>query len=147
MPYTKRPSGGTVVSRSNTTTADYLGPWTAVAGVTGDITLPGGTPSKIDITTHDDVITYGGFRQNGAGLADTTDLAFDLLLDPDDAQHQALLVDLSARTARDYKLDFPGVTRNWGTRGQIGIGATAELNGYLKARCTVLANTLSFNVT
>jgi hypothetical protein len=147
MPYTKRPTGGTKIDRSNTTTADYLGPWTQIAGVAGDITLPSGTPSKIDITTHDDVITFGGFRQNGAGLADTTDLSFDMFFDPDDAQHQAMLADLSGKVARDYRITFPGgVSRKWGTRGQIGISAMAEINGYLKAKVTVLANTISFNV-
>src|SRR5262245_59056830 len=148
MPYTKRPSGGTKIERSTTTTADWLGPWTQILGVTGDITLPGGTPAKIDITTHDDVLTYGGFRQNGAGLADTTDTSFELLLDPDDTGHQALYTDFTNRTARDYRITFPGgVIRKYGTRGQLGISPRAELNGYLRATVTILANTVNFNVT
>lgn len=148
MAYTKRPSGGTIVERSTVTTANWLGPWAAIPGVTGDITLPGGQPSKIDITTHDDVVTYGGFRQNGAGLADTTDTAFELLLDPDDTTHQALMADFAARTARDYRITFPGgVVKKYGTRGQIGISPRAELNGYLRAQVTILANVVNFNVS
>lgn len=144
---TKRPSGGTIVARSNVTTADWLGPWTQIAQVTGDITLPGGNPSKIDITTHDDVITYGGFRQNGAGLSDVTDPSFDILLDPDDAQHQALITDFQNRTARDYRFTYPGgVTRKWGVRGQVSLASRAELNGYLRATVTILANVVNFNV-
>ena len=147
MPYTKRPSGGTKVEVSQTTTANWLGPWTQIQGVTGDITTPGGTPSKVNITTHDDVITYGGFTQNGSGLADVNDLNFDMLFDPDDAGHQALLADFAARTVRDYRITFPGVTRKYGVRGQIGLGGgKAELNGYLHYTATVMANTVNFNV-
>ena len=146
MPYAKRPAGGILIERSTVTTADYLGPWQQIPGAAGDVTLPGGTPSKVDITTHDDVITFGGFKQNGAGLADTTDASFDLFLDPDDTVHQAMLADLAARTARDYRFSFPGVTRKWGTRGQLGITPKGEMNGYLKATVTVLSNTISHNV-
>jgi hypothetical protein len=147
MPYTKRPAGGTKVERSTTTTADWAGPWEQIPGVTGDITLPGGQPSEVDITTHDDVLTYGGWRQKGAGLADTQNPSFDLLLDPDDAVHQALLADLSARTARDYRFTFPGwVVKKYGVRGQVGMTKRAPINGYLMATVTILANVVDFDV-
>jgi hypothetical protein len=137
-----------VIARSNTTTLDFLGPWTAIALVTAtaSITLPGASPSKVNITTHDDVITFGGFIQNGAGLADVTDLSFEILMDPDDAQHQAMLADMAARTTRDYRITFPSITRKWGVRGQIGMASSGDGTNYLRTTCTVLANVIRFNV-
>jgi hypothetical protein len=137
-----------IIERSNTTTLDFLGPWTAIAVVsaTQSIALPGASPSKVNITTHDDIITFGGFIQNGAGLADVTDLTFEILLDPDDAQQQAMLVDVGARTARDYRIRFPGVTRKWGITGQLSMASSADGGNYLRTQCTVLANRISFNV-
>ncbi len=147
MAYTKRPAGGIKIERCTATTTGWLGPWEQIPGAMATITLPGGTPTKVDITTHDDVLTYGGFKQNGAGLADVTDLQFTVLLDPDDTVHQALLTDLAARTARDYRITFPGgVSRKWGCRGQVGFNPSGDINDYLKAQVTVLSNTISLNV-
>ena len=146
---TKRPAGGMVIERSNTTTLDFLGPWTAIGliAATANITLPGGAPSKVNITTHDDIVSTGGYVQNGAGLIDVTDLAFEILLDPDDTQLQAMQADMSARTTRDYRIKFPGVTRKWGIRGQISIASNADGTNYLRSQVTVLANAISFSVT
>ena len=145
---TKRVAGGIGIDRSNTTTLDFLGPWTAIALVsaTAAVTLPGASPTKVNITTHDDIVTYGGLVQNGAGLMDVTDLSFEIFLDPDDSQQQSMLVDMAARTARDYRIRFYGVTRKWGITGQISIAGTADGANYLRAQCTVMANRTSFNV-
>lgn len=145
----KRPAGGMILERSNTTTLDFLGPWTAIAQVaaTANITLPGGAPSKVNITTHDDVVAFGGFVQNGSGLIDVTDMTFEILLDPDDTQHQGLLADMAARTVRDYRIRFPvGVTRKWGIRGQISLASNADGTNYLRTNVTVMANVVNFNV-
>jgi len=137
-----------IIERSNTTTLDWLGPWTAIGliAATSGITLPGGQPSKVNITTHDDIITLGGYVQNGAGLIDVTDLGFEILLDPDDAQLQAMQADMSARTARDYRIRFPAVTRKWGVRGQLAMASNADGTNYLRSTVTVLANAINFNV-
>jgi hypothetical protein len=146
---TKRPAGGMIIERSNTTTLDWLGPWTAIGliAATANITLPGGAPSKVNITTHDDIVSTGGYVQNGAGLIDVTDLGFEILLDPDDTQLQAMQADMSARTTRDYRIRFPVVTRKWGVRGQISIASNADGTNYLRSQVTVLANAINFNVT
>lgn len=147
MAFTKRPAGGIKIERATVTTSGWVGPWEQIPGAMATITLPGGTPTKVDITTHDDVLAYGGFKQNGAGLADVTDVAFTILIDPDDTVHQALLADLAARTARDYRITFPGgVIRKWGTRGQVGVAPSGDINDYLKAQLTILSNVISFNV-
>jgi len=145
---TKRPAGGMIIERSNTTTLDWLGPWTAIGLVmaTSAITLPGGQPTKVNITTHDDIITYGGFVQNGAGLIDVSDLGFEILLDPDDSQLQSMQTDMINRTVRDYRIKFPNVTRKWGVRGQMAMGSSADGTNYLRSNVTVLANAINFNV-
>jgi len=151
MPYEKRPSGGIIIEASTVLTANWLGPWLEINGVTGDITLPGASPSKVDILTHRDVLTYGGFGQNGAGIAEVTDLAFDLLCDPMDSTFLSLIADMSSRAARDYRITFPPggvtpVTTKWGVRGQVGMTNRGPLKGYLMSSVTVLANVIKFNV-
>lgn len=146
MAYTKRPAGGIIIEYSSVLTANWLGPWVEVEGVAGTITLPGGSPSKVDITTHRDIITYGGFKQNGAGLIDVTDLAFMILADPDSAGYQFVLADMAARNARDYRITYPGVTRKHGVRGQISVAPSGDPADYLRSQCTVLANAVNFNV-
>ena len=145
---TKRPAGGMIIERSTTTNPDFAGPWTAIGQIaaTANITLPGGAPSKVNITTHDDIVSTGGYVQNGAGLIDVTDLAFEILLDPDDAQLIAMQADMSGRVTRAYRIRFPGVTKKWGIRGQISIASNADGTNYLRAQCTVLANVISFDV-
>jgi hypothetical protein len=145
----KRPAGGMIIERSNTTTLDFLGPWTAIGQIaaTANITLPGGAPSKVNITTHDDIVATGGYVQNGAGLIDVTDMSFEILLDPDDTQLQAMQADMSARTTRDYRIRFPApIIRKWGIRGQISIASNADGTNYLRATVTVLANVINFAV-
>lgn len=146
---TKRVAGGMVIERSNTTTLNFLGPWTAIGliAATANITLPGGNPSKVNITTHDDIVSTGGFVQNGAGLIDVSDLGFEILLDPDDTQLQSMQADMLARTVRDYRINFPSpVVRKWGIRGQISFASNADGTNYLRSQVTVLANVISFNV-
>jgi hypothetical protein len=147
----KRAAGGMIIERSTvlsnfTSGWTPTGPWTPIAQVaaTANITLPGAAPSKVNITTHDDIITFGGFVQNGAGLADVTDLSFEILTDPDDAQFKAMLVDMSTRAARDYRITFPGVTQKWYIAGQISVASNADGTNYLRSTCTVLANKVLF---
>lgn len=146
MAYTKRPAGGIQFQRATTTTVG-ASTFETIPGFTATITLPGGQPTKVDITTHDDVLTFGRFKQNGAGLADVTDPGGTVLFDPDDTVHQAMLADFAAGTARDYRFIFPGgIVKRWGCRGQLGISPNGDINGYLQAQVTVLANTVDFDV-
>jgi hypothetical protein len=137
-----------IIERNDATTVGWTGSWTAIGliAATANITLPGGAPSKVNITTHDDIVATGGYVQNGAGLIDVTDLTFEILLDPDDTQLQGMQTDMSNRVTREYRIRFPGVTRKWGIRGQISIASNADGTNYLRAQCTVLANAINFNV-
>ena len=147
MAYTKRPTGGTKLQRCTGTNVDWLGPWQDIPGLTGTINLPGGTPTKVDITTHDDVASLGRFKQNGAGLSDVPDPGATLLFDPDDSVCQALQADFAAGTVRQYRIVFPNVTRKWGVEGQVGLGqGSAPIDGYLQVPFSVVANKINFNV-
>jgi hypothetical protein len=148
MAFTKRPAGGTKVEIA-TTTLTWLGPWTTVNGFTGTINLPGGTSSKVDITTHDDVLALGRLRQNGAGLADVSDPGGTVMWDPDDAIHQMLLAGFLAGSVYQFRFTFPGgVIKKYGVQGQISVGTpTADINGYLQTPLTIVANAVKFDVT
>lgn len=145
---TKRPAGGTIVAISTSTSNDWLGPWTTIPGIMGSVSLPGGQAQKVDITTHDDITTYGRFRQNGAGISDVTDPSWTMLWDPDDATHAILLAAFTAGSTRDFRFTFPNVTKKYGVNGQVSIGnGQADVGDYLKYQVTVTANKINFNVT
>ena len=150
----KRYGGGMIweVSASPTTTGTaWTGPWTVIPQVMGTITLPGGTATKIDITTHDDIITYGKIRQNAGGIADVTDPGGSILWDPDDTVHQKLLAAFQAGSVFQFRFTFASstgvVTKKYGAMGQVSIGnGTSDINGYVTYPVTVVANTVNFNV-
>lgn len=148
---TKRHGGGMVWDIASTQGLSWLGPWTPIPQVTGPITLPGGTSTKIDITTHDDIVTYGRIKQNGGGLADVTDPGASILWDPDDTVHQKLLAAFQAGSVFQFRFSFPSstgaVTKKYGVQGQVSIGnGQADMNGYVTYPITVVANQINFNV-
>lgn len=148
MPYAQHDGAGVIIARANGTNLDWLGPWTAIPGITGSPTLPGGTVATYDATTHDQAATTG-FKQKRAALADVNDVTFQIFWDPDDtAIHQLILADMQARTTRQYRVTMFGVIRKYGVQGQIGVGnLTANIDGGLIATVTIAANAVNFNVT
>ena len=147
MPYAKHDGAGVIIERCTGTNLDWLGPWQAIPGFSGSPTLPGGTASTYDATTHDEAAATG-FKQKRAGLADVNDVSGPCFWDPDDtAVHQLILTDMAARTVRQYRIRMFGVTRKYGVEGQISMGnLTANIDGGLTATLTIAANKVNFNV-
>ena len=61
----------------------------------------------IDVTTHSSAAA-GPFREKLAGLIDAGEVTFELNLVPNNAQHDSLRADQTARTKRNFELWFPG---------------------------------------
>jgi predicted secreted protein len=79
--------------------------FTLIPGVR-TITGPSMSAEQIDITSHD---TPGGFRDKMQGLKDWGVLSFELLWEPEDAQHQQLFDDYVSGAVRHYTLTYPDV--------------------------------------
>ena len=146
--FTKRLGGGTLV-QWNTGTLGYAGPWVTIPGMTGTITLPGGTPSTIDVTTHDDVAAGGRFQQNAAGLAQVPDLGGTFILDTENDIHQSIMAHVISGTVRYFRFCPPGTTTGHflGCVGQLGFTAQADLNGTVGGTLSIKAQSVSFSVT
>ena len=148
LAFVKRLGAGTLV-QWNTTSASFAGPWTTIPGMTGTITLPGGTPSTIDVTTHDDVAAGGRFQQNAAGLAQVPDLGGTFILDTENDIHRSLMAHVISGTVRYFRFCPPGSTTGsfLGAVGQIGFSAQADINGTVGGTLTIKAQEVSFSVT
>lgn len=145
--HTKRLGAGTLVQWNTGTTA-WSGPWVTIPGMTGTITLPGGTPSDIDVTTHDDVAAGGRFQQKAAGLAQVPDLGGTFILDTENDIHQAIVAHVISGTARYFRFCPPGsLTGHFmGAYGQIGFSAQADINGTVNGTLTIKAQQVKFDV-
>lgn len=145
--FTKRLGAGTLV-QWNTGTGAWAGPWVTIPGMNGTITLPGGTPSDIEVTTHDDVVAGGRFQQKAAGLAQMPDLGGSFLLDPSNDIHKSIVAHVQSGTARYFRFCPPGVTTGdfYGAYGQLGFTAQADLNGTLSGTLTIKAQSVNFAV-
>ena len=117
--------------------------------MTGTITLPGGTPSDIDVTTHDDVYAGGRFQQKAAGLAQVPDLGGTFILDTENDIHQSIMAHVISGTVRYFRFCPPGTTTGkfLGCVGQIGFSAQADINGVVGGTITIKAQSVSFTVT
>jgi hypothetical protein len=148
LTFTKRLGAGTLV-QWNTTSANYTGPWVTIPGMQGTITMPGGTPSTIDVTTHDDVAAGGRFVQNAAGLAQVPDLGGTFILDTENDIHQAIMQHVISGTTRYFRFCPPGSTtgRFLGCVGQLGFTSQADINGTVGGTLTIKAQSINFNVT
>ena len=62
---------------------------------------PDGSAAEIDITTLDSVA-----REFAMGLKDSGSITAEGIYDPDNAQHAALRADWSARTLRNFEIEF-----------------------------------------
>lgn len=147
--HTKRLGAGTAVQWT-TNTASFLNvTWVTIPGMTGTITLPGGTPSTIDVTTHDDVISGGRFQQNAAGLAQVPDLGGTFILDTENDVHRQIMADVISGTVRYFRFIPPGSTsgRYLGAYGQIGFSAQADMNGVVGGTLTIKAQGVRFDIT
>jgi predicted secreted protein len=74
--------------------------FTTIGGLSS-ITGPNFTSNSIDVTSHD---TTGGFREKITGLKDAGQISGTLFFDCSLSQHQALLDDYKANTAKNYRL-------------------------------------------
>lgn len=150
MPYEFRDGGGFIIEYASVLDPLFVGPWVEVEGVTGDITLPGVTPSKVDVTTHRGLLT-NKFTANAAGIGEVTDLSFDIFLDIMNVTHQQLLADIAVLAVRDYRITFPPggvtpVTTKWGVRGGIGMTNRGVMKGKQMSTVTVMAQVVDFSV-
>lgn len=64
---------------------------------------PNMSSEEIDVTTHD---SSGNYRETLPTFLDAGELSFDILFDPANAQHEALLDSFENKTLVDYKLIF-----------------------------------------
>lgn len=146
--FTKRLGAGTLV-QWNTSSASFAGPWVTIPGMTGTITLPGGTPSTIDVTTHDDIVSGGRFQQNAAGLAQVPDLGGTFIFDSENDIHQEIVAHVISGTVRYFRFCPPGsLTGHFlGAIGQLGFTAQADMNGTVSGTLTIKAQSVSFTVT
>lgn len=143
---TPRFGGGTLVKRA-TTTGEGATTFVEIPGIKGDITLPGGQAAKIEIQTHNDIAASGRRKLYGAGLQDTQDLSFELLFDPDDATHQAMLTDSEDGSIREYEITFAdGVTRKWKVLAAVGnFTPRAPENDFLRCQFALFVRKLNTN--
>ena len=147
--FTKRLGGGTLVQWTTNTAAWTGVTWVTIPGMTGTITLPGGTPSTIDVTTHDDIVAGGRFQQNAAGLAQVPDLGGTFILDTENDIHQSIMAHVISGTVRYFRFCPPGSVSGHflGATGQLGFSAQADMNGVVGGQLVIKAQTVKFDVT
>jgi hypothetical protein len=80
------------------------GSYTDVANV-GDISGPEVSVETIDVTTHDSADFFTEFL---AGIADSGDVSFDLVFDPNLAAHETIYNDVIGRQKHNFYLKMPG---------------------------------------
>lgn len=147
LAFVKRLGAGTLL-QWHTGTGVWVGPWVTIPGMTGTITLPGGTPSDIVVTTHDDVAAGGRFEQKAGGLAQVPDLGGTFILDAANDIHKSILAHVISGTARYFRFCTPGITTGdfYGAYGQVGFTAQADLNGTVGGTLTIKAQQVNFAV-
>lgn len=140
---TARFGKGVQVKRGNTATVGETN-FTLIPAFIGTVNGPGGNSDIKDITTHD---TVGRLRAKAAGLADAGSLDGELLFDPDDAIHQAVLQDWLDGTFRDYSLVLPtGIVRKYGFRATVSqFKAMWPVDDYVKTTVSFTFLTVNFN--
>lgn len=146
MAYTKRDGAGILVEYS--ATLGWAGAWTTVPGFMGTVTLPGGQAATWDATTHDDIVGGQVTRQKRAAISDIPNLGGQILWDPGDLVHQALLTAMGARTILEFRFTVFGLSSpKYGARGQVSVSnIQANMDGGVTAQLDIIASLTNFNV-
>lgn len=152
--HTKRLGGGTLV-QWNTGTGGFspagsgTSQWITIPGMNGTITMPGGTPSDIVTTTHDDISAGGRFNTKAAGLSDIPDLGGTFIYDQENDIHKTLLAYMQSGSSAYFRFKVPNIsTGNYsGCVGRVGFTAQADMNGLVTGTLAIKAESVSFTVT
>lgn len=93
---------GTQIKRGNG--AGTAETFTEITGIVGDIAGPELTLGTAESTTHS---TADAHRTFDPTLIDAGEVSFEILWDPDDAQHAGLETDLTSRLHRNFRMEWP----------------------------------------
>jgi hypothetical protein len=102
-----------------------------------ELSAPGISLDTEEITNHSQSNYY---RKFAGTLLDAGEVTATVLYDPSNATHVALVSDITARTQRNFRLEFPGATTNarWSFAGYItSFQPETPTDAHLKASITI----------